>query len=91
MTNTPVKGGYWTLHPAASEASTITGPMWVRLWVRNSSPEAAALWLLSPRLHIAGRHLLPGRGMRVEGAGASVHFEITGSEESGRVGACMRV
>jgi hypothetical protein len=31
-----------------------------------------------------------GRGMRVEGAGASVHFKITGSEEPSTVGACMR-
>lgn len=36
-------------------------------------------------------HLSQAKGRRVEGAGAPVHFKITGSEEPDAVGACMRV
>jgi hypothetical protein len=53
--------------------------------------QAVAFSLSSPKGTATSTYLSPVKAGRVEGAGASVHFVITGSQEPGAVGACMRV
>jgi hypothetical protein len=50
-----------------------------------------AFWLSNAEGRVTINHLSQAKGRRVEGAGASVPFKITGSQEPYAVGACMRV
>ena len=87
MAGIPANAYDWTLRRTADEDKSPGRP----IPVRRSKIQAVAFWLSSAQGRISSNHLLQAKGRRVEGAGASVHFKITGSKEPDAVGACMRV
>jgi hypothetical protein len=75
------------MSPAADEDKYIDRP----IRVHRVKMKAVGSLLSSAEGQVAINHLSPVRGRRMDGAGVSVHFEITGSQEPDAVGACMRV